>query len=372
MGRVKLEIKKIENTTNRQVTYSKRRNGLIKKAYELSVLCEIDVALIMFSPSGKPSVFSSNNKSIEDIIVRYVNLPKQERGRLQNQEFLQRALAKLKYESSDLNSHAASPMNSADHQLEEIQQQLAKCKSRLEQVEQRLRVYECDPCEITTFGEAQYRERIFEHNLNQVRQRRRFLEENCSDPIRRAHSASVGGMVMNGGDGQHHQFGSTDGIIPNGVIENWLLPVPGDDRADSQSQIFNFLDSNALWDRVRLFGIKRDGRGGGSVDGMGMTMMMMPQLHHMQNGDELLLGGGGGDPNHVIGGSTSSGGGRIPRVDDAHWTPPQHYAPPQPQPGVDDDVSLFPSTTYQRERAILEAFISQLTTPPLTQPDDLI
>jgi len=53
MGRVKLEIKKIENTTNRQVTYSKRRNGLMKKAYELSVLCDIDVALIMFSPSGK-------------------------------------------------------------------------------------------------------------------------------------------------------------------------------------------------------------------------------------------------------------------------------------------------------------------------------
>lgn len=53
MGRVKLEIKKIENPTNRQVTYSKRRNGLIKKAYELSVLCDIDLALIMFSPSGK-------------------------------------------------------------------------------------------------------------------------------------------------------------------------------------------------------------------------------------------------------------------------------------------------------------------------------
>nr|KYP72524.1 Agamous-like MADS-box protein AGL11 [Cajanus cajan] len=33
MGRVKLEIKRIENPTNRQVTFSKRRNGLIKKAY---------------------------------------------------------------------------------------------------------------------------------------------------------------------------------------------------------------------------------------------------------------------------------------------------------------------------------------------------
>ncbi|KAL6296182.1 hypothetical protein ACE6H2_004324 [Prunus campanulata] len=79
MGRVKLQIKMIENTTNRQVTYSKRRNGLIKKAYELSVLCDVDVALIMFSPSGRLSLFSGN-KSIEEILARYVNLPGHERG----------------------------------------------------------------------------------------------------------------------------------------------------------------------------------------------------------------------------------------------------------------------------------------------------
>ncbi|PKI73869.1 hypothetical protein CRG98_005739 [Punica granatum] len=59
MGRAKLPVKRIENTTNRQVTFSKRRNGLIKKAYELSVLCDIDIALIMFSPSGRLSHFSS-------------------------------------------------------------------------------------------------------------------------------------------------------------------------------------------------------------------------------------------------------------------------------------------------------------------------
>lgn len=63
MGRVKLQIKRIENTTNRQVTFSKRKNGLIKKAYELSVLCDVDVALIMFSPSGRVSHFSGNKRS---------------------------------------------------------------------------------------------------------------------------------------------------------------------------------------------------------------------------------------------------------------------------------------------------------------------
>ena len=70
MGRVKLQIKKIESTTNRQVTFSKRRNGLIKKAYELSVLCDVDVALIMFSPSGRLSVFSGNKRCYSSALTR--------------------------------------------------------------------------------------------------------------------------------------------------------------------------------------------------------------------------------------------------------------------------------------------------------------
>ena len=53
MGRGKIEIKRIENTTNRQVTFCKRRNGLLKKAYELSVLCDAEVALIVFSTRGR-------------------------------------------------------------------------------------------------------------------------------------------------------------------------------------------------------------------------------------------------------------------------------------------------------------------------------
>ncbi|KAH7512829.1 hypothetical protein FEM48_Zijuj12G0131400 [Ziziphus jujuba var. spinosa] len=53
MGRGRVELKRIENKINRQVTFSKRRNGLLKKAYELSVLCDAEVALIIFSSRGK-------------------------------------------------------------------------------------------------------------------------------------------------------------------------------------------------------------------------------------------------------------------------------------------------------------------------------
>ncbi|XP_019707055.1 floral homeotic protein AGAMOUS-like isoform X1 [Elaeis guineensis] len=69
MGRGKIEIKRIENTTNRQVTFCKRRNGLLKKAYELSVLCDAEVALIIFSSRGR--LYEYANNSVKATIERY-------------------------------------------------------------------------------------------------------------------------------------------------------------------------------------------------------------------------------------------------------------------------------------------------------------
>ncbi|KAL4627351.1 floral homeotic protein AGAMOUS isoform X2 [Castanea sativa] len=69
IGRGKIEIKRIENTTNRQVTFCKRRNGLLKKAYELSVLCDAEVALIVFSTRGR--LYEYANNSVKSTIERY-------------------------------------------------------------------------------------------------------------------------------------------------------------------------------------------------------------------------------------------------------------------------------------------------------------
>ncbi|XP_031742478.1 MADS-box protein CMB1 isoform X2 [Cucumis sativus] len=70
MGRGRVELKKIENKINRQVTFTKRRNGLLKKAYELSILCDAEVALIIFSARGKLYEFSSS-PSIAKTLERY-------------------------------------------------------------------------------------------------------------------------------------------------------------------------------------------------------------------------------------------------------------------------------------------------------------
>ncbi|XP_024977146.1 agamous-like MADS-box protein AGL104 isoform X1 [Cynara cardunculus var. scolymus] len=231
MGRVKLQIKKIENTTNRQVTFSKRRNGLIKKAYELSVLCDVDVALIMFSPSGRASIFSGN-RSIEEIMARYINLPEHERGRLQNQEYLERALGRLKGEAQDhhIQNHA-SPA-SGDSQLEEIQQEIIRCKSQLLEMEKRLRIFEGNPSEITTMCEAEYREQILEETLKHVRVRKQVLEKyNSSMEVQSTSQVALPQEAIN-----VNNMVTTN---PSCILD-WLPP------RDQQVQIMNFMNFNGL------------------------------------------------------------------------------------------------------------------------------
>ncbi|XP_027078661.1 MADS-box protein SVP [Coffea eugenioides] len=87
MAREKIQIRKIDNATARQVTFSKRRRGLFKKAEELSVLCDADVALILFSSTGK--LFEYSSSSMKEILERHnlhsKNLEKMEQPSLELQ-----------------------------------------------------------------------------------------------------------------------------------------------------------------------------------------------------------------------------------------------------------------------------------------------
>ncbi|KAK4421092.1 Agamous-like MADS-box protein [Sesamum alatum] len=69
MGRRKIEIKKIEKKTNLQVTFSKRRSGLFKKAGELGVLCGAEIAILIQSPAEK--IFAFGNPSVESVLDRF-------------------------------------------------------------------------------------------------------------------------------------------------------------------------------------------------------------------------------------------------------------------------------------------------------------
>ncbi|XP_058001583.1 protein TRANSPARENT TESTA 16 isoform X1 [Hevea brasiliensis] len=71
MGRGKIPIKRIENQTTRQVTFSKRRAGLLKKTHELSVLCDAQIGLIIFSSTGKMCQYCTEPLRMEQVIERY-------------------------------------------------------------------------------------------------------------------------------------------------------------------------------------------------------------------------------------------------------------------------------------------------------------
>ncbi|XXG76561.1 hypothetical protein AAC387_Pa08g0887 [Persea americana] len=71
MVRGKTQLRRIENSASRQVTFSKRRNGLLKKAFELSVLCDVEVALMVFSPTGRLYEFANAGPSIRAVLALF-------------------------------------------------------------------------------------------------------------------------------------------------------------------------------------------------------------------------------------------------------------------------------------------------------------
>lgn len=150
MGRGRVELKRIENKINRQVTFSKRRNGLLKKAYELSVLCDAEVALIIFSSRGKLYEFGSSGitKTLERYQRCYTS-PPDNGGQIETQNWSQEILnLKAKYESlqrtqrhllgEDLGPLSVKELQNLEKQLEGtlIQARQRKTQIMVEQMEE--------------------------------------------------------------------------------------------------------------------------------------------------------------------------------------------------------------------------------------------
>lgn len=70
MGRGKIVIRRIHNSTSRQVTFSKRRKGLLKKAKELAILCDAEVGVTVFSSTGKLYEYTSTRKERKLILEK--------------------------------------------------------------------------------------------------------------------------------------------------------------------------------------------------------------------------------------------------------------------------------------------------------------
>ncbi|KAG7635186.1 Transcription factor K-box [Arabidopsis suecica] len=150
MGRGKVEVKRIENKITRQVTFSKRKSGLLKKAYELSVLCDAEVSLIIFSTGGKLYEFS--NVGVGRTIERYYRCKDNlfDNDTLEDTQGLRQEVTKLKckYESllrthrnlvgEDLEGMSIKELQTLERQLEGALSATRKQKTQvmMEQMEE--------------------------------------------------------------------------------------------------------------------------------------------------------------------------------------------------------------------------------------------
>ncbi|XP_043715492.1 agamous-like MADS-box protein MADS2 isoform X2 [Telopea speciosissima] len=145
MGRGRVELKRIENKINRQVTFAKRRNGLLKKAYELSVLCDAEVALIIFSNRGKLYEFCSSSSMLKTL-ERYQKCsygtleasqpPKETQSSYQEYLKLKAKVEVLQRSQRNLLGEDLGPLNTKEleqleHQLEMSLKQIRSTKTQL-------------------------------------------------------------------------------------------------------------------------------------------------------------------------------------------------------------------------------------------------
>ncbi|CAK9197844.1 unnamed protein product [Sphagnum troendelagicum] len=86
MGKVKIETKKLEEENNRRSTFAKRGNGVLKKACELSILCDTDVTIIAFSPTGELLYYC--NTSVADVIKRFADVDPKRRTEILERQIL--------------------------------------------------------------------------------------------------------------------------------------------------------------------------------------------------------------------------------------------------------------------------------------------
>ncbi|KAL8141922.1 hypothetical protein V2J09_014954 [Rumex salicifolius] len=212
MGRVKLKIKRLENNSNRQVTYSKRKSGILKKADELSILCDIDIILLMFSPTGKPTIFHGQRSNFEQVIAQFAQLPPQERAKrkLESLEVLKKTFKKL-----DHDVNVEDFLGSSKQTIEDLNNAVRVLQSQLMETHNRLSYWN-NPDKIDNVENLRQMEDSLRESFNQIHLRKENLEK------QRLMSLECSSEVVNCLSDNGMQLPLVMGAMPDGQQLSWF------------------------------------------------------------------------------------------------------------------------------------------------------
>nr|WBO25764.1 AGAMOUS-like protein [Lavandula angustifolia] len=195
IGRGKIEIKRIENTTNRQVTFCKRRNGLLKKAYELSVLCDAEVALVVFSSRGR--LYEYANNSVKATIERYkkASSDSSSSGSISeaNTQYYQQESSKLRAQISNLQNNNKNMVGECLGALN--LRELKNLEGRVERAISKIRAKKNE----LLFAEIEYMQKRQEIDLHQNNQ---YLRAKIAESEREQQHMNL----MPGSSDQYHEL----------------------------------------------------------------------------------------------------------------------------------------------------------------------
>ncbi|KAL2089599.1 hypothetical protein ACEWY4_014287 [Coilia grayii] len=117
MGRKKIQISRIMDQRNRQVTFTKRKFGLMKKAYELSVLCDCEIALIIFNSTNR--LFQYASTDMDKVLLKYTEYSEPHESRT-NTDILEMLRRKgLGLEGAELDNEESMQVGGEKYQLSE-------------------------------------------------------------------------------------------------------------------------------------------------------------------------------------------------------------------------------------------------------------
>ncbi|TKY60837.1 Agamous MADS-box protein AGL61 [Spatholobus suberectus] len=129
MGRRKIEIVMVKDPNTRQVTFSKRRTGLFKKANELSILCGAEVAIVVFSPGNKP--YSFGHPGVDVVAAKFLQQEPNSNDAKPND-----------VQENNPSNEEVGDMDRLNQQLSDVQAQIREEEKKGAEIDERLKQHE--------------------------------------------------------------------------------------------------------------------------------------------------------------------------------------------------------------------------------------